>query len=350
MQLIDQADEYHTDDLNRFNSTEFDKYMDEYNLFGDTGFTTAGNLLSELETIANKLQELNVENAKPTYDIVAQKLNVTKEHSEARMAELKTLRTKIVENETLCKKFADSAQRIASFLEVQKDKSSSATGDNLEETIKILQEVSTTLESNGKEFMQELEGLDNEINSRNIIENSFTTQSYRGLKANYDSFLVLINKKLNTAKDQLESKGKTGLSQEEYSDIKESFEFFDKDKDGKLGPLDFFGVLKYLGENFTEQGAHDLLNQLDVDKDGLLNFKEYLEYIILKRSDKDTVEAYAQAFEVISGGRPFVTEDDLRRSGMPMEKIDYLKRVMPIKEGLEGITGYDYQSWLKTTH
>jgi len=81
-----------------------------------------------------------------------------------------------------------------------------------------------------------------------------------------------------------------------------------------------------LGENFTEQGAQELLFQLDVDKDGLLDFEEYKGYIVNKRSDKDTAQAYAQAFETIAGGRPFVTEEELRRAGMPNERIEYLKK------------------------
>jgi len=350
MLFIDAADEYHTDDLNRFKSGELEKYVNEYNNFANSGFGSANNLLNELNGIGNNLNELQVEGALQTVETVREKLTKTTQDSNNRKTEFETLKHKISEDEQLCKRFAESAQNFFSFLEVQKEKASAATGDNLEETINILQQVQAILESKGKDFIEEIEFLDGNINSRNILENPFSTYSARSLKTNYESFVTQNSKKLEAAKDQLNAKQQSGISSDEYSDIKESFEYFDKDKDGCLNALDFFGVLKFLGENFTEQGAQELLNQLDVDKDGLLNFEEYKSYIVNKRSDKDTAEAYAQAFETIAGGRPFVTEDELRRAGMPTERVEYLKKVIPLKEGLEGVVGYDYPKWLSTIH
>jgi len=350
MLIIDAAEENHTDDLNRKKSHELEKYVSDYLAFSDSGFANANNLINELTDIGNQLNELKVEGALQTVETIREKLAKTIQDSQTRKAEFETLKHKINEDEQLCKRFAESAQNFFSFLEVQKEKSSSATGDNLEETINILQQVQTILESRGKELIEEIEFLSGNINSRNILENPFSSYSARSLKTNYESFLVQNSKKLLDAKDQLESKNQSGITSDEYSDIKESFEYFDKDKDGKLNALDFFGVLKFLGENFTEQGAQELLNQLDIDNDGLLNFDEYKKYIVNKRSDKDTAEAYAQAFEIIAGGRPFVTEEELRRSGMPNDRIEHLKKVIPIKEGLEGIVGYDYKTWLTTIH
>jgi len=235
-------------------------------------------------------------------------------------------------------------------LKYKKEKSSHATGDNLEETIKTLEQVHSVLESKGKEFLDELSFLDADINSRNL-ENPNTAHSFRSLKTNYESFLTQTYNKLKAANDEVNSKNQTGITTDEYTEIKDVFEYFDKDGDGKLNALDFFGVLKFLGEDVTEQSAQDLLTQLDRDEDHLLNFDEYKNWVISKRSDKDTAEAYAQAFDTVAGGKPFVTEDDLRRSGMDSEKINYLKSVIPLKEGLEGgLVGYDYKQWLSTTH
>jgi len=305
--------------------------------------------LDELNDIGGKLTALDVENANATVDQLTDRLNKTSSDSKTRQQEFGTLKSKKEEDEQLCKRFAESAQNIFSFLEVQKEKAAGATGDNLDETISILQQVQEVLETKGKEFVEELEFLDGHINSRNILENPFSSYSFRSLSTTYHSFKTQNEKKLEAARDQLNAKKQTGISSEEYSDIKESFEYFDKDKDGNLNALDFFGVLRFLGEETSEQGAQDLLNQLDVDKDGLLNFDEYKEYIIKKRSFKDTAEAYEKAFTVISGNKSFVTEEDLRRAGMENDRIQYLKSVIPLKEGLEGgIVGYDYRQWLST--
>jgi len=241
-------------------------------------------------------------------------------------------------------------QKISSLsLKFKKDKASKATGDNIDETVKTLEDVLQVLESNGSEKLRELEEIDGQIHARNV-ENTITEYSLRQLRTAFDSFLNTTTKRLEAARKQAEARNETGITSEEYADIKESFEHFDKDKDGKLNALDLFGVLKFLGEEATEDSAKQLLEQLDGDKDGLLSFDEYKAYIISKKSDKDTLENYAEAFYIIAGGKEFVTEDDLRRSGMPPERIGYLLSVMQVREDIQNVVAYDYKGWLSRTH
>jgi len=351
MNIIDNAEEYHTDDLHRFNSADLEKYVNDYMAFITPGLANADKLLGELKEIGAQLEQFNVENAKATVDLVTEKVHQTHEASKTREQEFGTLKKRIHEDEQLCHDFADKAENFVSFVEVQKEKAAAvAQSQDLEEILRVLTEVNATLEDNGKEKLHHLEDLNHQINERNIIENPFAQYSLRSLKTNYDSFLASNAKRLEATKHQIESRNQTGITPEEYAEIKESFEHFDQDKDGKLNALDFYGVLKFLGENATEESAKELLTQLDTDRDGLLNMDEYKEYIISKKSDKDTAESYAHAFDTIAGGKDFVTEDDLRRAGMPGDKIDHLKSVMPHKEGLEGVVGYDYKLWLSETH
>jgi len=241
------------------------------------------------------------------------------------------------------------AENFHSFIEIQKDKAHKASGDNLDETVKTLEDVLLVLESNGREKLKELEEIDGQIHARNV-ENSLSHYSLRQLKTAFESFLNTTSKRLEAAKKQAEARNQTGITPEEYADIKESFEHFDKDNDGKLNALDFFGVLKFLGEEATEDSAKQLLERLDSDNDGLLNFEEYKGYIVSKKSDKDTLENYVEAFNIIAGGKEFVTEDDLRRSGMPPERIGYLLSVMGVREDITNVVAYDYRGWLQRTH
>jgi len=194
-----------------------------------------------------------------------------------------------------------------------------------------------------------LEGLNQKIDSRHIIENPYTPSTLRSLRSTYDSFVLSNKKKIEGVEKQIAASGQTGISQDEYSDIRESFDHFDKDKDGKLNALDFFGVLSFLGESPTEDGAKKLLEDLDLDRDGLLSFEEYSKYIINKRSDTDTVESYHAAFNTIAQQKEYVTEDDLRRANMTPEKIHYLTSQMPRYESAN-VQGYDYKAWLNATH
>jgi actinin alpha len=348
MLFIDAADELHSDDLHRLTSFELELYVKDYELFAQ-GFAATSELLGEFTQIGQNLAQLDVSNAEATVKLVNDKYTQTVETSQSRRKEIESLAAKLKDDEHLCKQFADLAENFISFIEIQKDKASKATGDNIDEAVKTLEDILQVLESNGSGKLQELEQIDEQINSRNV-ENNETTYSLRQLKTAYDSFFGTATKRLEAARKQAEANQQTGITPEEYADIKESFEHFDKDNDGKLNPLDFFGVLKFLGEEATEDSARQLLLSLDGDHDGLLSFDEYKDYMISKKSDKDTMENYAESFGQIAGGKEFITEDDLRRSGMPTERIGYLLSSMQVREDIQNVVAYDYKGWLSRTH
>jgi len=348
MLFIDAADELHTDDLHRLTLEELDGYVKDYELFAQ-GFATTNSLLGEFTNIGQQLAQFEVSNADATVKLVTEKYGSTVDSSQNRRKEFDSLSSKLKDDEKLCKQFADMAETFFSFIEVQKDKASKATGDDIDETVRTLEDILQGLESNGNGKLKDLEELDGQINARNV-ENTVSTYSLRHLKTAFDSFLNTTTKRLEAARKQSEARKETGISEGEYADIKESFEHFDKDKDGKLNALDFFGVLKFLGEEATEDSAKKLLESLDTNNDGLLEFDEYKGYIISKKSDKDTLENYAEAFSIIAGGKEFITEDDLRRSGMPGERIGYLLSVMQVREDITNVVAYDYKGWLSKTH
>jgi len=345
--FINDADSYHTDDLARFKVNELENYISEYRQFAN-GFDSHKSTITEIEHVVQLLAELGVDKKEIEVDI-HNKFNHTHQAHQNRTQHLGSYSDQLKVDEKLCKDFGEATQIFYSFLDVQKDKSSQALeGENLDESLRKLGEVKSVLESSGREKLEQLEDLDRKINERNILENPFTQYSLRSLRNTYDSLSTSNKKKLEATEHQIEAKQQTGISAEEYSDIRESFEHFDKDKDGKLNALDFYGVLSFLGENASEEGAAQLLKQLDIDEDGLLNFEEYKNYIVTKRSDTDTFDSYLSAFSTIAQNKDFITEDDMRRANMPPEKIGFLVSSMPHFENQE--SGYDYKAWLQLTH
>jgi len=229
----------------------------------------------------------------------------------------------------------------------KKEKASKSEGYSLDESNKTLREVNDVLESSGNDKLKELQGLDQTIDAANVIENPFTQYTFRSLKSSYEAFLLSNKNKLDNIDRQIKALAKTNISGSDEADIKDSFQHFDRDNDGKLNALDFYGVLKFLGEKVTEEDAANLLKQLG-GSDGLLEYEEYRKWMVKKRADTDTKETYQSAFEQIAGGKHFLTADDLRRSGLSQEKVSYLTSHMPPYAGVEG--GLDYKLWLNTTH
>jgi len=260
---------------------------------------------------------------------------------------LKHLKATIDENENLCKKFADEAEIFRQFLDVQKEKAHKSEIGDLQEANRILREVNTVLENSGREKLEALQVLDQHINSRHVFDNPFTQLSLRSLKNSYDAFVLSNKKKIENNDKQIAELSKTGISENDSKLFKESFDHFDKKKEGKLNHLDLFGALKSLGEKVTEEDAAKLLKEIG-GPDGLLEFDEYVKLMVKKRADTDTKETYMSAFEQIAGGKKFLTEDDLRRGGFSNERIAYLVRNMPPYADVQG--GLDFNLWLKTTH
>ena len=60
-------------------------------------------------------------------------------------------------------------------------------------------------------------------------------------------------------------------------------------------------------------------------------------------SDTSSKDEISAAFKDLAGDKDFITADDLRRSGMPTDKVEYLLKELPAYPGVEG--AYDYKKW-----
>ena len=73
---------------------------------------------------------------------------------------------------------------------------------------------------------------------------------------------------------------KTKLEVEKYDEnmILKAFEYFDKDKDGKITNYEFKYILSKLGHSFTEEECDKFFKDLDLDNDGILNYKDFINF------------------------------------------------------------------------
>ena len=59
-------------------------------------------------------------------------------------------------------------------------------------------------------------------------------------------------------------------------EIKEAFNFFDKDKDGKISSKEFKNMLVKVSKEYQEKDVDELFKILDVDADGYINIDEFI--------------------------------------------------------------------------
>ncbi|GFR60289.1 calmodulin [Elysia marginata] len=65
--------------------------------------------------------------------------------------------------------------------------------------------------------------------------------------------------------------------EDEEKELLETFRIFDKNRDGYIGASDLRFVLSRLGREITEEEADHMINEVDLDGDGRISFKEFVE-------------------------------------------------------------------------
>merc|ERR1739848_979576 len=81
-------------------------------------------------------------------------------------------------------------------------------------------------------------------------------------------------------------------------EFKEAFALFDKDGDGTITTKELGTVMRSLGQNPTEAELHDMINEVDADGNGTIDFAEFLSLMSRKVKDADSEEELMDAFKV----------------------------------------------------
>merc|ERR1712013_48687 len=58
-------------------------------------------------------------------------------------------------------------------------------------------------------------------------------------------------------------------------EIRQAFELFDKDKDGKISPKELKEVMLSLGEQLSDRDVSDMIYEADQTGDGCINYNEF---------------------------------------------------------------------------
>ncbi|KAL0735359.1 hypothetical protein Bca4012_011569 [Brassica carinata] len=116
------------------------------------------------------------------------------------------------------------------------------------------------------------------------------------------------------------------LTDDQISEFKEAFSLFDKDGDGTLSPQIFNPVvagcittkelgtvMRSLGQNPTEAELQDMINEVDADGNGTIDFPEFLNLMARKMKDTDSEEELKEAFRVFDKDQNgFISAAELR--------------------------------------
>ncbi|OIV95156.1 hypothetical protein TanjilG_21546 [Lupinus angustifolius] len=63
-------------------------------------------------------------------------------------------------------------------------------------------------------------------------------------------------------------------------ELKEAFRVFDKDQDGYISPIELMFVMRTIGVKVTEEELGFMVNQADLDGDGLIDYEEFVRMMM----------------------------------------------------------------------
>ncbi|KAF3454074.1 hypothetical protein FNV43_RR04521 [Rhamnella rubrinervis] len=88
------------------------------------------------------------------------------------------------------------------------------------------------------------------------------------------------------------------LTEEQIAEFREAFSFFDKDGDGCITTNELGNIMRTLGLNPTEAELHDMINDVDFDRNGTIEYSEFLSLMSRKINENHSEEELKEAFNV----------------------------------------------------
>jgi len=103
------------------------------------------------------------------------------------------------------------------------------------------------------------------------------------------------------------------LSEERISEFREAFALFDKDGDGTITTNELGEMMRSLGQNPSDGELRDMVNEVDVDGNGTIEFAEFCAMMARKTHDTNPVEELKEAFKLFDkDGNGSISTKELR--------------------------------------
>eukprot|EP00741_Cyanophora_paradoxa_P018860 tig00021098_g18206.t1 len=258
----------------------------------------------------------------------------------AKAVELEIVRQ--VENERLCRSFADdSARLLAACKEAPQDAVKIiAAGASPEESARHLEILKQKFEEAATREWVRLKELDENLQARGVTENPFTQASVQLLALEKDAAVRLLGDKVQEVEATMASVRSAGLSAEQQRAYAEVFSHFDKDMDGVLQRRELEACLQALD---IESGAEQLEELFGAKANDGVTLSDLISVLERRMSDIEGPEQLREAFKALAKGKDHVTADDL--AVLPAQAAEFLLARMPKNPSRPGC--YDYAAYTK---
>jgi hypothetical protein len=241
-----------------------------------------------------------------------------------------------VENDALCKEFADLVNSFSKWLSEEKDAVSKSNASNEDQLAKI--EALAADKAKQAEKLDPIKSLEAKIDEKGIEQNTHTSLSAKDVEIQYDGFNVLLVRKTEMLKELIALSKLKGVTAEEWEEFNNNFAKFDKDGSGFLEQKEFKALMYSVGEELSKIQAGEIFNQY-AGADGKIDRDGFLNYMVKLAGDNDSKENVVDGFKILSSNKDVTTRPELERL-MLAEDVDFIYKTIPAGEG-----GEDYGAW-----
>ncbi|KAL4787322.1 hypothetical protein BJX76DRAFT_318883 [Aspergillus varians] len=104
------------------------------------------------------------------------------------------------------------------------------------------------------------------------------------------------------------------FTEDQNAQFREVFAVFDKDGNGEITAQELGEVMRSLGQNPTDTELQDIVDELDVDRTGTIDFDEFLVMMSRKVKNSDPEAELREAFAVFDQDNSgTISADELRK-------------------------------------
>ena len=105
-----------------------------------------------------------------------------------------------------------------------------------------------------------------------------------------------------------------GLSKDEVEELRQAFDLFDTDGNGTIDPKELRAAMQSLGFEAKNQTIYQIIQDIDKEKTGEINFDQFLELMTRRLAGSDTKEDIQKIFELFDDDKTgYISLQNLKR-------------------------------------
>lgn len=220
------------------------------------------------------------------------------------------------EREALRLKFAEGAKALKQHLTQVSGSIGELSGDTLQEQLDNLNEIDEKESPSLKSELEALEPTARTLEERGVLDNEHTPETIYSLRGAHNALIKQFKDTREALENNILAEKSGGLTPEQFKEIKEVFDHFDKSGDGQLDLTEFGTCTTAIGLVLSEEEIATHMQELDVSGDGQLSFDEFIAFM------KDQLTASgASVQDVLNAFREIAGPPAPPAEGQPMPPL-----------------------------